>query len=152
MQGCFKDLWRSAMEDIILKEVLIFLDSLIVFSSSLEEHETHLFHVSGCLRDYGLKLSSDKVFSDLTPLLGTIAKFSSPLSQAPLRYIVRIHLPKSAKITASIPKNRSTTRILRIHLSQYLLHCIKTINIETFYLKFTHLFLFFNSSDGRRVW
>lgn len=46
--------------NINLKEVLVFLDDLIVFSSTLEEHETRLIHVLQRLREYGLKLSPDK--------------------------------------------------------------------------------------------
>lgn len=48
------------MKDINLKEVLVFLDDLIVFCSSLEDHETQLIHVLERLREYGLKLSPDK--------------------------------------------------------------------------------------------
>lgn len=51
---------KKYMKDINLKEVLFFLDDLIVFSSSLEEHETRLTHVLEWLREYGLQLSPDK--------------------------------------------------------------------------------------------
>ncbi len=48
------------MGGIDLKEVLVFLDNLIVYSDSLEEHESLLISVLGRLREYGLKLSLDK--------------------------------------------------------------------------------------------
>ena len=56
----FQRLMEKCMKDINLKEVLIFLDDLIVFSSTLEEHETRLSHVLERLREYGLKLSPEK--------------------------------------------------------------------------------------------
>lgn len=48
------------MSDVHLKEVLVFLDDLIVFSNTLEEHESRFIHVLNCLREYGLKLSPNK--------------------------------------------------------------------------------------------
>lgn len=48
------------MSDINLKEVLVFLDDIIFFSDTLEEHERRLTHVLNRLREYGLKLSPDK--------------------------------------------------------------------------------------------
>lgn len=56
----FQRLMEKCMKDINLKEVLVFLDDLIVFSSTLEEHEIRLTHVLERLREYGLKLSPDK--------------------------------------------------------------------------------------------
>lgn len=53
-------LMEKCMTDINLKEVLIFLDDVIVFSSTLEEHKTPLIHVLERLREYGLKLSPGK--------------------------------------------------------------------------------------------
>lgn len=48
------------MGDLHLKEILVFLDDLIIFSSTLEEHETRLLKVLQRLKDYGLKLSPEK--------------------------------------------------------------------------------------------
>lgn len=56
----FQRLMERCMGDINLKEVLVFLDDLIVFSASLEEHEARLLHVLQRLREYGLKLSPEK--------------------------------------------------------------------------------------------
>ncbi len=56
----FQHLMERCMGDIHLKEVLVFLDDLIVYSDSLEEHESRLISVLGRLREYGLKLSLDK--------------------------------------------------------------------------------------------
>ncbi len=56
----FQRLMERCMGDIHLKEVLVFLDDLIVYSDSLEEHESRLISVLGHLREYGLKLSLDK--------------------------------------------------------------------------------------------
>lgn len=56
----FQRLMEKCMTDINLKEVLVFLDDIIVFSSTLEEHETRLIHVLERLREYGLKLSPGK--------------------------------------------------------------------------------------------
>ncbi|GAA6081704.1 uncharacterized protein LOC111855352, partial, partial [Tachysurus ichikawai] len=55
----FQRLMEKCMGD-NLSEVLVFLDDLIVFSDTLEEHERRLLHVLGSLRDCGLKLSLEK--------------------------------------------------------------------------------------------
>lgn len=49
------------MGDLHLKEVLVFLDDMIIFSSSLEEHERRLLQVLNRLKEYGLKLSPEKI-------------------------------------------------------------------------------------------
>uniref|UniRef100_A0A3P8RRT6 Gypsy retrotransposon integrase-like protein 1 n=1 Tax=Amphiprion percula TaxID=161767 RepID=A0A3P8RRT6_AMPPE len=56
----FQRLMERCMGDINRKEVLVFLDDLIVFSDSLEEHEKRLQHVLQRLRENGLKLSHKK--------------------------------------------------------------------------------------------
>lgn len=48
------------MGDLYLNEILVFLDNLIVFSETLEEHERRLMKVLKCLKDYGLRLSPNK--------------------------------------------------------------------------------------------
>lgn len=52
----FQRLMEKCMGDINFSEALVFLDDLIVFSDTLEEHERCLLHVLGCLKDIGLKL------------------------------------------------------------------------------------------------
>lgn len=56
----FQRVMEKCVGSLNLKEVLVFLDDLIVFSSTLEEHEERLMHVLGRLREFGLKLSTDK--------------------------------------------------------------------------------------------
>ncbi|KAL6473545.1 hypothetical protein MHYP_G00171060 [Metynnis hypsauchen] len=56
----FQRLMEKCMGDINLKEVLVFLDDIIVFSRTLEEHEARLLHVLSHLRENGLKLSPAK--------------------------------------------------------------------------------------------
>lgn len=51
---------EKCMGALHLREVLVFLDDLIVFSSTLEEHEQRLLRVLNRLREYGLKLSPEK--------------------------------------------------------------------------------------------
>ena len=51
---------EKCMGDINLKEVLVFLDDLIIFSETQEEHETRLLNVMNRLKEYGLKLSMEK--------------------------------------------------------------------------------------------
>lgn len=48
------------MEGINLQKVVAFLDDLIIFSSSLEEHEERLMKVLKRIADFGLKLSPSK--------------------------------------------------------------------------------------------
>lgn len=56
----FQRLMERCMGDLNRKEVLVFIDDLIVFSSTLEEHETRLKQVLKRLREFGLKLSPEK--------------------------------------------------------------------------------------------
>ena len=56
----FQRVMEKCVGSLNLKEVLVFLDDLIVFSSTLEEHEERLMRVLGRLREFGLKLSPDK--------------------------------------------------------------------------------------------
>lgn len=56
----FQRLMEKCMGDFHLKEVLVFLYDLIIFSNSLEEHERRLRRVLNRLREYGLKLSTEK--------------------------------------------------------------------------------------------
>lgn len=56
----FQRLMEKCMGNLHLREVLVFLDNIIVFSSSLEEHESRLTHVLQQLRENGLKLSPSK--------------------------------------------------------------------------------------------
>lgn len=56
----FQRLMEKCMGDLNLREVLVFLDDIIVFSETLEEHEARLTHVLNRLRENGLKLSPGK--------------------------------------------------------------------------------------------
>ena len=56
----FQRLMEKCMGDMNLKEVIVFLDDIIVFSKTLEEHETRLMRVLTRLKEYGLKLSLEK--------------------------------------------------------------------------------------------
>ncbi|XP_061571799.1 NACHT, LRR and PYD domains-containing protein 12-like [Cololabis saira] len=56
----FQRLMEKCVGDLHLNEVLVFLDDLIVFSDTLEEHEARLMKVLNRLKDYGLKLSPEK--------------------------------------------------------------------------------------------
>lgn len=48
------------MGDMHLKDVLVYLDDVIVFSKTLEEHEERLMKVLTRLKEFGLKLSPEK--------------------------------------------------------------------------------------------
>lgn len=56
----FQMMMEKCMGDVNLKEVLVSLDDLIVFSETLEEHETQLLYILSRLKDNGLKLSIEK--------------------------------------------------------------------------------------------
>lgn len=56
----FQRLMEKCMGDMHLKEVLVFIDDLIIFSKTLEDHEARLMKVLGRLKEFGLKLSPDK--------------------------------------------------------------------------------------------
>lgn len=54
----FQQTIEKVMEGINLQEVVAFIDDLIIFSSSLEEHEERLVKLLKRIADFGLKLSS----------------------------------------------------------------------------------------------
>lgn len=56
----FQRVMEKCVGSMNLKEVLVFLDDLIMFSSTLEEHEDRLMRVLTRLKDFGLKLSPQK--------------------------------------------------------------------------------------------
>ena len=56
----FQRLMNHVLRDLIGIRVLVYLDDIIIFSNSLEEHLTHLREVLLRLRNAGLKLKSDK--------------------------------------------------------------------------------------------
>ncbi|XP_025752898.1 uncharacterized protein LOC112841852 [Oreochromis niloticus] len=56
----FQRVMEKCMGSMNLKEVLVFLDDLIVFSNTLEEHEERLLRVLNRLKEFGLKLSPEK--------------------------------------------------------------------------------------------
>lgn len=56
----FQRLMEKCMGNVNLKEALVFLDDIIVFSETLEQHEIRLLHVLSRLKEYGLKLSMEK--------------------------------------------------------------------------------------------
>ena len=56
----FQRLMERCMGDLNLKEVLVFIDDIIIFSNTREEHEQRLFKVLQRLKEYGLKLSLEK--------------------------------------------------------------------------------------------
>ena len=56
----FQRLMEKCMGDLHLREVLVFLDDLIIYSDTLEEHEIRLMRVLNRLKEYGLKLSPAK--------------------------------------------------------------------------------------------
>nr|XP_055074659.1 uncharacterized protein LOC129454170 [Misgurnus anguillicaudatus] len=56
----FQRLMERCMGSLNRSEVLVFIDDLIVFSDTLEEHERRLIKVLNRLKEYGLKLSPEK--------------------------------------------------------------------------------------------
>lgn len=56
----FQRLMEKAVGDMNLLQCLVYLDDVIVFSRTLEEHEERLFKVLDRLEEFGLKVSIDK--------------------------------------------------------------------------------------------
>lgn len=56
----FQRLMEKCMGELHLREVLVFIDDLIIFAPTLEEHERRLMRVLNKLKEYGLKLSVEK--------------------------------------------------------------------------------------------
>ncbi|RXN02811.1 Retrovirus-related Pol polyprotein from transposon 412 [Labeo rohita] len=56
----FQRLMERCIGDMHLKDALVFLDDVIVFSRTLEEHEERLLRVLTRLKEFGLKLSLEK--------------------------------------------------------------------------------------------
>lgn len=56
----FQRLMEKCVGEMNLKEVLVFIDDLIVFAPTLEQHEERLMKVLNRLKEFGLKLSVEK--------------------------------------------------------------------------------------------
>ncbi len=56
----FQRLMEKAVGDMNLLQVIVYLDDIIVFGRTLEEHEERLLKVLDRLQEYGLKVSIDK--------------------------------------------------------------------------------------------
>ena len=56
----FQRLMERCVGDLNRREALVFIDDLIIFSDTLEQHESRLLQVLNRLKEYGLKLSSEK--------------------------------------------------------------------------------------------
>ncbi|XP_041440977.1 uncharacterized protein LOC121400938 [Xenopus laevis] len=56
----FQRLMEKVLGDLTPRHCIVYLDDIIVFGSTLEEHDTRLFNVLDRLRQEGLKLSVDK--------------------------------------------------------------------------------------------
>ena len=56
----FQRLMERCMDGMAQLEVLVYLDDLVVFSKTLEEHEERLLRVLNRLESFGLKLNADK--------------------------------------------------------------------------------------------
>lgn len=56
----FQRLMERCIGELNLKQALVFIDDLIVFSPTLEEHEERLMRVLNRLKEFGLKLSPGK--------------------------------------------------------------------------------------------
>uniref|UniRef100_A0A8C1GXL0 Gypsy retrotransposon integrase-like protein 1 n=1 Tax=Cyprinus carpio TaxID=7962 RepID=A0A8C1GXL0_CYPCA len=56
----FQRLMEKAVGDMHLLQVIVYLDDLIVFGRTLQEHEERLFKVLDRLEEFGLKVSIDK--------------------------------------------------------------------------------------------
>lgn len=56
----FQRVMEKCMGSLNQKEVLVFIDDLIVFSETLEQHEERLMRVLNRLKEFGLKLSPEK--------------------------------------------------------------------------------------------
>lgn len=53
-------LMENYMKHLNLKEVLVFIDDIIIFTDTIEKHQISLFKVLQRLNDYSLKLSPEK--------------------------------------------------------------------------------------------
>ena len=74
----FQRLMERCMGDLNLKECLIFLDDILIFSESFEEHLNRLEAVFSRLRQHGLKLKASKCefFKDRVRYLGHVVSQS----------------------------------------------------------------------------
>lgn len=79
----FQRLMEKCMGDMNLKEVVVFLDDLIVFSETLEDHEARLTKVLNCLKEYGLKIFPRKNVGSSSPQSGTWGMWSQSMAWRP---------------------------------------------------------------------
>lgn len=68
----FQRLMEKCMGEMHLKEVLVFIDDLIVFAPTLEEHEARLIKVLNRLKEFGLILEKCIFFQTSVHYLGHV--------------------------------------------------------------------------------
>lgn len=96
----FQRLMERCMGEMNLKEVIVFIDDLIVFAPTLEEYETRLMKVLHRLRDFGLKLSIEKCifFQTSVPYLGhVVSKNGVETDPAKIEALRSWPVPKNLK-------------------------------------------------------
>ncbi|XP_022110670.1 uncharacterized protein LOC110990125 [Acanthaster planci] len=67
----FQRLMERCMGDLLNNEVFVYLDDIVVFSQTKEEHEARLMRVLDRLQQFGLKLSPPKYSNPLTYVMTT---------------------------------------------------------------------------------
>nr|XP_061828743.1 uncharacterized protein LOC133614632 [Nerophis lumbriciformis] len=99
----FQRLMEHCVGDLNLKQALVFIDDLIVFAPTLEEHEQRLQNVLQRLKEYGLKLSVEKCmfFQTSVHYLGHVVS-SNGVETDPSKI--------SALMTWPVPKNLKELR------------------------------------------
>ena len=101
----FQMLMMKLLRNIAWKYVLCYVDDIIIFSSSFEDHLSHLEEVFKRLRDAGLKLSPKKCFfaKERLHYLGFIlSKDGVEADPRKVEKIVNLKAPKNAKGVKSL--------------------------------------------------
>lgn len=96
----FQRLMERCIGEMNLKEEIVFIDDLIVFAPTLEEHETRLMKVLHRLRDFVLKLSIEKCifFQTSVPYLGhVVSKNGVETDPAKIEALRSWPVPKNLK-------------------------------------------------------
>ncbi|KAF9754364.1 Retrovirus-related Pol polyprotein from transposon 17.6, partial [Nosema granulosis] len=101
----FQRAMNKLLKDFLFKFVVVYMDDILIYSKTLEEHKQHVLKVIGKLKTVGLKLNSKKCEfgkKELKILGHVISKQGLRLDEDRVKSILELPVPKTKKKLQSL--------------------------------------------------